>query len=642
MYAKLKSISKGVIENMTDSPFASLKAKLADSIAGAMSSCGYDPKYLENTVDLSKSFGDISCSVAFRVSGIAKRPPQDVAESILAKISKPAMIDKVTADGGFINFHIDRNAFTSDTLKYAIGGEYAPTKKPPGGKVIVEFPSVNPAHPWHIGHLRNALLGDSISKMYGACGYAVEREDYIDDLGLQCAQAVWGTINIDKITVEQGKQRKEDHAIGEVYVAVNKLIEQKPDTAVQVNKVLQLMDRGDTYESKVAKDLAESCVNAQYETAFAFDIYHDVMIWESDIVRGKLLDKALHILDQKKLIKRPDSGKYKGCAVIELADLRNLPKELQGLREEAKVLIRSNGTPNYVAKDIAFHMWKFGIIGNDFKFRKFIEAQPDGKPLYSTGEEGKQQDFGGADTVINPIDTKQSFEQAVVRVVIDCISEDARRRTLKHLAYGVVELESGSISGRKGTWLGYTADDLLREAKERAAALIKDNSNIPNDERDSIAAKVALGSIKFEFLKISPEKKIAFSWGRALNFEGNSGPYSQYMFARASRLLEDSGTDAGTNFDSSVLTGDTEFALIKMISMVHWTAEKARAELRPNVITDYCDELSSCFSRFYDQVPILKAKDQKEKEARLALVKAFANTIAYSLSLLGIPTLKRM
>jgi len=176
----------------------------------------------------------------------------------------------------------------------------------------------------------------------------------------------------------------------------------------------------------------------------------------------------------------------------------------------------------------------------------------------------------------------------------------------------------------------------------KARTLIGSKLEHSKEEEEKIARHVALAAIKFEFLKISPEKKIVFSWERALNFEGNSGPYSQYMFARANRLLEDSGTKVGADFDSSMLAGDAEFALIKAISMAQWITEKARAELRPNVITDYCDELSSCFSKFYDQVPILKAKSQKEKDARLVLVKAFANTIAYSLSLLGIPTLKRM
>src|SRR5208283_2377814 len=220
---------------MADSPYSRLISSIEAALGSALSSLRYDREGLANSITPSKGQGDISCSIAFRISGTAKKPPQEVATSILSKISKPEMVGNMTADNGFINFQIDRKAFSSETLRYALAGDYASSKKPGSSKVIVEFPSVNPAHPWHIGHLRNALLGDSVAKLYSACGYPVEREDYIDDLGLQCAEAVWGTINIDRISVEQGKQRKGDHAIGEVYVAVNRLIDQKPDTMEQVN-----------------------------------------------------------------------------------------------------------------------------------------------------------------------------------------------------------------------------------------------------------------------------------------------------------------------------------------------------------------------------------------------------------------------
>lgn len=625
---------------MTESPFGLLRSQLEGALLSAMSACGFASADIGNTIQPSKGFGDLSCSASFGIAKSAKKKPSEVAESILSKLSKPAAIREIRVENGFINFSMDRKVFSSDAVRHAMAGDYSmPARK---GKIIIEFPSVNPAHPWHVGHLRNALLGDCISRLHKALGYDVEREDYIDDLGLQCAQAVWGTINIDKIDVEQGKQRKADHSIGEVYVAVNRLLDQKPEVAEQVGRVLQLMDQEGTYEAKIAHELAESCVRAQYETAFAFGICHDAMVWESDILRGRLLDRALAMLDKHGLAKRPSTGKYAGCVVVELADLKDLPRELQGLREEAKVLVRSNGTPNYIAKDIAFHMWKLGMLENSFRFSKFIDKQPDGKPLYSTGSEGTVMDFGNANHVINTIDTKQSFEQAVVRVILDHVSDPGHGRTLQHLAYGVVELEGGSIAGRKGTWIGYTADDLLNEARSRAASLIKGGTKIPDKERDGVATKVGLGAIKFEFLKISPEKKIVFSWDRALNFEGDSGPYSQYMYARAVRLMEDSGARDYGGFDAGCLVGDTEFALVKSLSMAQQVAEKARAELRPNVLTDYCNELSSCFSKFYDLVPILKAKDDREKLARLALVRAFANTISYSLSLLGIPTLNRM
>ena len=232
------------------------------------------------------------------------------------------------------------------------------------------------------------------------------------------------------------------------------------------------------------------------------------------------------------MLERPTGGKYSGCVIIALAKLKNLPKEFQGLREEAKVLIRSNGAPNYLAKDIAFHMWKFGLLEDAFRYGVFMERQPNGKPLYTTNNSGSAMTFGNAKKSVNVIDYRQSSEQLMIKVIFDAMGRSDAAQGLNHLAYGVVELENGILAGRKGTWVGFTADDLLREATEKAITLISERFKDDKRNRAEIASAVALGAIKFEFLKYSPEKNITFSWKNALNFEGNSGPYCQYMHAR--------------------------------------------------------------------------------------------------------------
>ncbi|MGI0133366.1 MAG: arginine--tRNA ligase, partial [Candidatus Micrarchaeaceae archaeon] len=337
---------------------------------------------------------------------------------------------------------------------------------------------------------------------------------------------------------------------------------------------------------------------------------------------------------------RMESGDYKGCTVIDLNDVKGLPDEFKGMKETIKVLIRSDGTPTYIAKDIAFHMWKFGIISNTFRFGTFIEKQPNGKPILETASEGKEMGLANADMSINIIDVRQSYPQAVLKLAFKGIGRDDVADGIRHLAYGEVELETGALSGRKGTWIGFSADDLLAEARERSSKLIKAKFNFSDEEQNRISASVALAAIKFEFMRISPEKKIVFSWDRALNFEGNSGPYVQYMYARASRILEQAG-----KADKAVKTDQLntqEFALLKLLSKGHEIMEKAAREQRPNVITEYASELASGFSKFYEASPVLKAESGELKSLRLSITASVRETLGEMLSLLGIEPLERM
>ncbi len=625
-----------------DSPYAALKGAIEQELARSINDLGYKDVGLSNTIAVSDAHGDVSCSVAFRISKSAKKSPQDTAFEISSKLGKIKHVSKVTADNGFINFHLDREGFSKEMVSYIKRGSPDSEQESKGKKLIVEYVSVNPVHPWHVGQLRNALVGDTIANLYEACGYDVERENYMDNLGLQAAKAIWGTMNIDKLGIEHGKQRRLDYSIGEVYVAANKLMEAQPALDSEVKKTLALMEQDGTYESKLAREMAEGFLNAESETAFSYGIYQDVIIWESDIVREKLLEKMLSMLEARGITKKPTYGKYKNCVVIELADLKDPPKELTGLKEEAKVLVRSDGSDNYIAKDIAFHMWKLGMIDNTFKFSKFMERQPNGEPLYTTSQDGIQMGFGDADFAIAVIGNEQKFEQLLVKVVISAVNPD-KGKLMKHIGYGLVDLEGKRIAGRKGTWIGYTADDLLIEAEKRAFGAMKEGEGMTQEEKARIAKKVALAAIKFEYLKLSPDKKIDFSWGRALNFEGNSGPYCQYTYARASRILEKSGISAVNEVkDASVFADENVFKLVKLMAASGEITEKACREDRPNVVTDYLSDLAAAFSAFYENVPVLKEQSEGKRMTMLMLVDAFRSTMKGMLALLGIEAIERM
>ena len=617
---------------VADSAYSRVKKELSKSIKKAAESLGYNAEGLENTIDFSKGFGDISCSISFRLAKAKKKDANSIANEIKSKLEKSDYFDTITVENGFINFHLNREMFTNLVL-----GDVLETKKK-RERVIVEYVSVNPNKPWHVGHLRNALLGDTISNIHDSLGYEVERENYIDDLGLQIAVTTWWYLNRNN-----KPDKKFDQWLGEEYVKVSQEMANNQEVKEGVEKALALIAQDGTYESRMAREIATGCIMAQNTTAHNFLIYQDLMVWDSDIVREQLLEKALNMLKNYKFIETPETGDYAKCTIINLKVIKNLPEDFKGLKEDAKVLIRSNGVPTYVAKDIAFHMWKLGMLEDTFKYSVFDKEQKAKRILYTTGPDGKHMDFANVKIAINIIDARQRHEQSVIKIAFSAMGKEEQANNIRHLAYGLVELESGALSGRKGTGIGYSADDILRETEAKAQQLISSRFKFGKEDEHKVVKSVALAAIKFEFLKMGPEKKIVFSWEKALNFEGNSGPYAQYMHARATRILEEAPKELASKSPGKVKNiTDQEFALLKLLSKHSDVVEKAAQELRPNVITEYINELAYAFATFYENSPILKADLDIDKVFRIALTRSFKNVMKNQLGLLGIDALERM
>ncbi|MDE1851772.1 MAG: arginine--tRNA ligase [Candidatus Micrarchaeota archaeon] len=583
--------------------------------------------------------GDISSSISFRIAKTEKKNPKEIAERLASGVKGARFITKTAALNGYINSSIDEKEYAAHVLGSIKKqkGSYVRSGLGKGTKVIVESPSVNPNKPWHIGHLRNALLGDSISNMMEACSYKVEREDYIDDLGMQVAESYWGYTNIsDK------PDKKFDTWLGEQYVEVNKRLQDKA-IEEQVRKTLERMEEGSSKEAKEARKLAEECVRAQYQTAGDYSVYHDVLVWESDIVRAKLLDKAFSILTKSGVVKKDTSEKYKDCIIVDLERIKQVAKDFESPNEDVKVLIRSNGTATYVAKDIAFHMWKFGLLEDPFSYGTFMEGQGNGKPLYTTSEFGKRMGFAGVSMAVNVIDNRQRYLQLILKSMFMLMGRKDISDSIMHLSYGKVDVEGGTLSGREGGWMGsgrnYTADSLLAETEKKVIEIVENSEKISNKENaKAIARAVAIGAIKFEFLKIAPEKNITFSWERALKFEGNTGPYCMYTYARASKIIE--GQEVGMLKDMDHMSRSDDLELVKLLGMAPEMLEKACSEYRTNIVTDYLIELCTAFSRFYETMPVLKGGGAKE--LRLALVDSTAEVLKETLMLLGIAVVKSM
>ncbi|MEM3791347.1 MAG: arginine--tRNA ligase [Candidatus Micrarchaeaceae archaeon] len=566
---------------------------------------------------------DISCSFPLKFSKMVNRSKEDVAEEIGKEFSKKPFVRNAISANGYVDIEInERYLFEGlgEIIENGIKIDLGKRKK-----VMVEFPSVNPTKPWHVGHLRNAIIGECISRLLETCNYRVERENYIDDLGLQVAEMIWGVRNIG---VEEGKY---DLSLGKLYAKVSSMLEKDERAKEEVNEILKKLEEGNNEISSLAREISEKCLMAQMKTAINYGIWSDVAIWESDVVRKEFLKKAMKIGEEKGVISTADEGKHKGCLVMKIAEAKEKIKELREIEGDEKVLVRSNGVATYLAKDIAFHMWKLGMINEQFDYKLFMKN--DSKEMYSSSPSGEKMDFGNADITINIIDSSQSQEQASVKGFFLLIGEEEKARGIIHLGYGKVRLKEGNISGRRGNWIGeernYTADDLFDYAK---AKIIEISNSEP------VAERMACAAIKFEYLRFSPEKEVVFDWERALNINANSGPYCLYCYARASKIVEKAGISAlEGNWEAE--RGES-FDLAKRIYESKEVVEKACRELRPNLIIEHTIKMCEEFNRFYEKKKVI-AKEGINI-ARLALVMAFRETLKYLLNIIGVEPLENV
>lgn len=585
-------------------------------------------------------FGDLSSTLAFALAKEKKANPAQLAAQIAEKMSSqlPPSLSSVKALGPYLNFEFSDWVWAAFAVDFS-KEEYGRGEKK-RGKVLIEFPSVNPNKPWHVGHLRNALLGDSIARTLTFFGYEVEREDYIDDLGLQVAQSIWGLQNLPP-----EPSGKFDHMLGKQYVEVAKRL-MEPKVEAEVRAIIKELEEGHSQLAKNARATVEKCVAAQYQTAFSYGIYHDVLIFESDIVRT-IFAEGIGKLKESGAMRLETEGKNAGCFVVPLEGA----KGFEGMENADKILIRSDGTATYTGKDIVFQLWKFGKLSGTFKFVPFLR-QPNGQTAHMSSNLGPHMKFGNASRVINVIGMEQAYPQRVLKVILDRLGFKPESENSVHLSYDHVVLPEGRFSGRKGTWMagnggspGYTADELLEEGAFRALEKIKGEWS--EEQKEKISHSVALGAIRFSFLRTNAEKKIVFDWEKALSFEGDSGPYLQYAYARACRILEKAGynEERPAKFeapDGYVFSQD-EKALLSHMAQFPSVVEKCAEGTEVHPLAEYALELAGRFSRFYTNTPVL-ASDVPEgsRHARLAQVLAFRKVMASSLWLLGIQSVERM
>jgi arginyl-tRNA synthetase len=577
--------------------------------------------------------GDVSCKLAFMLAKEKNENPASLAAAIAARLARSPLVEKAEASGPYINFYLSGKAYSrllSDVL--AKKGRYGTGRKK-AGKAVIEFPSVNPNKPWHIGHLRNAVLGESVARILEFDGYSVERMDYIDDLGLQVAQSLWGFLNYDSKPVG-----KFDSWLGQQYVGVARKFEEDASVMEDVRDTLKSLEEGDNDIARAGRMLAEDCVRAQYETAAAFGVQHDVLIFESDIMRT-IFREGIKRIEENSAVVLETQGKNEGCLVVKLGE--EFEKEFGKMENPDKVLIRSDGTAVYTGKDVIFHLWKFGKLRSRFRYEQFMK-QDGGRTAYKTSQspDALEMGFGSAARVINVIGVEQKYPQRVIAEIFRRLGMDEAAAGLQHLSYEHVGLPDEKFSGRKGTWVGFTADELLAEARARVLDKIK--LDVPEEEKKRIAHLVGVAAIKFSFLRTGSEKRITFKWDEALSMEGNSGPYVQYACVRASGILSKAKAQDGKPEIRSDSYNESEKRLLKKLSLFSEMVARSSKDLAPHHLAQYVLELAADFTAFYGSSPVLNAENPETRDTRLAITLATGTVIRNALGLLGIECPERM
>ncbi len=619
--------------------------------------------------------GDLATPLALELARALKKSPRQIAESLLENLELPPLVTRGSVEGaGYLNFRIDRGGFTAAHLR-AVMAPPSPARE----RIIVEHTNINPNKAAHIGHLRNAVLGDTLVRCLRWLGYKVETQNYIDDTGVQVADVVVGFERILGVGEDFVRERIADPNVRfdfycwDLYARTGAMYEANPEALEWRRETLHLIEKREGPTAQLAALISEAIVRHHVETARRLDIIYDVLTKESDILELHFWDRAFELLKASNATILETEGKHAGCWVMKLAD----SPEFEGLEEPDKILVRSNGTVTYVGKDIAYQLWKFGLLDLTFGYRQFLRY-PGGKVLWETTSKSdlspEAPRFGGASTVYNVIDIRQAYLQKIVREGLRLVGFTAEASRSIHFSYEMVALTPETaralgmnvrdedaakafleMSGRKG--LGVKADDLLDAMEAKASEAILTGRE--GDDRGLgaeidtrvLANEIAVGALRYFMLKYGRNKVIAFDFNEALTFEGDSGPYLQYSTVRAEnifRKMKERGVDPmvdDASIDQLTIGGemaDDMWEVVRMSAETPAAVGRAVEALELSILTHHLLELAQRFNSFYHKFPILNEKDPAERQRRAACAEVFRQTMHRSLSLIGVPVPARM
>jgi len=630
--------------------FRLLQNEVRKLVDQAIRDAGYPSVQFDLSEPPQKEFGDLSCNAAFLLAKHARKAPQKIAVE-LADLTRPNIggthVLSVEPVGGHINFKADYSRLAPATLEQVLKSpeNYGYPDYGQGRHIVIEHTSVNPNKALHVGHMRNVILGDTLYRIMKATNHQATVLNYVDDSGLQVADIVVG-FKFAGFAIEPPDGKKFDHYCGdEVYVKINELYEKDTQLAEKRKLVLKEIEEGKSEIAHFAARITRRVLNEQLKTCWRMKARYDLLNFESHIVVSKLWSKAFDLLKKNGIAHFEEEGKNKGCWVIEAKD------------EGDKVLVRSDGTATYIAKDIPYAAWKLGLVDDPFSYEEF-DSQWDGSTLYATtlgGKPGSKKGFNGGEQVITIIDSRQARLQRIISQVLSKIGSGNRQYF--HLGYEAVTLSSETakafgidigdrqfmhMSGRKGIYVNadYVLDILHAKAYEEVKTR---NPEFAEEQLHVIAEEIAISAIRYNMIKQDLDKIITFDIKESLSLDGDTGPYLQYAYARSQRILEKSGQSiSGGSFAFDRLVHESEIALIKEIAKLDLVVEDSARSFSPKSLARYSYNLATTFNIFYEKVQVLKEPDVDVRAARLALVKAFGITLKNALGVLGITALDRM
>lgn len=621
--------------------------------------------------------GEYALPLSFELAKKLRKPPRKIAEEVVAALGQVPGFEKFEVAGaGYINARINRE----EAARLLLDSGKSQPGSVTGKKILVEHTSINPNKAAHIGHLRNAILGDTFVRLLQAAGARVDVQNYIDNTGVQVADVVVGFLYLEK----KGKSEIEaliagspngkpfDYYCWDLYARVSLWYEENKDNLKLRLQTLHDIEHGGNDPSQIARLISNAIIRRHLETMQRLDIEYDFLPQESEILHLHFWESAFEQLKQKGVLYFETAGKNKGCWVMKrasssqtakrqaAAEGNDAPEEKEGPDEDAKVIVRSNGTVTYVGKDIAYHLWKFGLLGRDFGYQRFYRY-PNGRQVWISAETGEADHphFGGVNAIYNVIDSRQADPQNNVIEAIRGLGYTEQAEDYHHFSYEMVALTPRcamdlgydvseedqkrsyiEVSGRKG--FGVKADDLLDSLIAAAQKEVDSrHAEMSEQERHEIASQIAIGALRYFMLKFTKTSVIAFDFKEALSFEGETGPYAQYAIVRATNIFRKAGLSA-----EEILAGRTDLRFLKeddelwelwlragqLSSMI----EQCISTTEPAYAAKFAFQLAQQFNNFYHKHHILTETDEAKKRFLLATAAVVRRALIKSLELMGI------
>jgi len=625
-------------------------------------------------------FGEYALPLAFELAKKLRKAPRKIAEEIVSGIGVIGGFEKFEVAGaGYINARVNRAA-----LALAVAKGEEPGTKVPSRKILVEHSSINPNKAAHIGHLRNAILGDTFVRLLQYAGRKVDVQNYIDNTGVQVADVVVGFQHIDRKSlsdVEQlTKRPRFDYYCWDLYARASQWYEQDPENKKIRLKTLHELERGGNETAALAETISTAVLRRHLETMDRLDIEYDFLPRESEILHLHFWDAAFQKLKDAGVLYFENEGKNKGCWVMRRAGTTKPSGEKASTtegtenteeitEEDQKVIVRSNGTVGYVGKDIAYHMWKYGLLGEDFGYRKFF-LYPNQHQCWISAEQGESEHphFGDVSEIYNVIDARQSEAQNTVIEALRGLGYNPQADHYTHFSYEMVALtprcaaELGyelsederarsyiEVSGRRG--FGVKADDLIDKLTASAQKEVDSrHAELNGSEREKIARQIAVGALRYFMLKYTKQSVIAFDFKDALSFEGETGPYAQYAVVRASNIFRKGGMDAdafakelGSKISADELAkflagkdNDELWDLWLAASKTAYIVDQCIATTEPAYLAKHVFQLAQLFNTFYHRHPILAEGDEQKKKFLLATAGVVRRELIRALAVMGI------